>query len=165
VTPHNAFVVPISDIASEPGARRAVSVDVAVDWAVDAATVGPMVDASLIMENASGTIVVRGDVATTVSLTCDRCLTQWSQPLEVMVAEGLGVEGDEDGYELDGDVVDLEPILRDALLLAIPLRPLCRDDCAGLCATCGGDLNTGACPGHDGEDTTPFAVLRDLLEP
>jgi len=39
----------------------------------------------------------------------------------------------------------------DAVLLAVPLRPLCREGCLGLCAACGADLNTGACPGHDDE--------------
>jgi uncharacterized protein len=52
---------------------------------------------------------------------------------------------DEDTYPLEGDQLDLRPLVRDALLLELPLAPLCRDDCRGLCAQCGADLNAGPC--------------------
>jgi uncharacterized protein len=165
VSASSPFVVPISDLVSEPGARRAVDLDVVVDWSVGPTTVGPGLEAALTLENASGTIVVRGTAATRLALGCHRCLTEWTEDLEVAVTEALGLEGDEDGYDVDVDGADLEPVLRDAILLEVPMRPLCREDCLGLCATCGADLNTGACPGHDDEEASPFAVLRDLLEP
>lgn len=159
------FVVPISDLVSEPGARRPVDLDVAVDWSVGPTTVGPRLQASLILENASSTIVVRGTASTGLMLGCHRCLTEWTEDLDVAVTEALGLDGDDDGYGLDVDGADLEPVLRDAVLLEVPMRPLCREDCLGLCSTCGADLNTGACPGHDDEAASPFAGLRDLLEP
>ena len=52
---------------------------------------------------------------------------------------------DEDTYPLEGDQLDLRPLVRDALLLELPLAPLCREDCRGLCAECGADLNLGPC--------------------
>jgi uncharacterized protein len=159
------FVIPIADLVSEPGARRAVGLDVDVDWRLEAAAAGPGLHADLVVENAVGTVIVRGTVTTTLGLSCHRCLTDWTEPLQVGLTEALGVEDDPDGYPLGEEGADLEPVLRDAVLLAIPLRPLCRPDCRGLCATCGADLNTGACPGHDDDEATPFAVLRDLLEP
>jgi uncharacterized protein len=61
-------------------------------------------------------------------------------------------------------VADLETPIRDAVLLAVPVGPTCKPDCLGLCATCGGDLNTGACPGHDEEGDSPFASLRELFD-
>ena len=159
------FYIPVADLVAEPGGRREVSVDAEPEWTLETASVGPQLHADLVVENASSTIVVRGSVATSIGLACQRCLTEWSEDLSVSVTEALGME-EEDGYVVDEDGgIDLEPMLRDAVLLEIPLRPLCRDDCLGLCGTCGADLNTGACPGHDEEPTTPFAVLRDLLEP
>jgi len=151
----------------EPGSRRDVPVDVEVDWGLESATVGPRLTGDLVLENAAGTLVVRGIASTTLGLACHRCLTEWTEDLEVRVTEAFGVDGDDDGYPLEGEIADLEPVLRDAVLLAVPLRPLCREGCLGLCAACGADLNTGACPGHDDEqeEATPFAVLRDLLEP
>jgi uncharacterized protein len=52
---------------------------------------------------------------------------------------------DEDTYPLEGDQLDLRPLVRDALLLELPLAPLCQPDCLGLCPRCGADLNTGPC--------------------
>lgn len=159
------FLVHVSDLLADSGSRRAVDVDGPIEWGFELAAVGPQLHAELVLENASGVLVVRGPAETTLGLTCHRCLTEWSESLRVEVAEALGFEDDDVGYALDGDTVDLEPVLRDALLLEVPLRPLCRDDCLGICATCGADLNTDSCPGHDEESASPFAELRDLLEP
>jgi uncharacterized protein len=60
-------------------------------------------------------------------------------------------EDGEDDLLLDGDLLDIEPVLRDAIVLALPLSPLCTDDCAGLCVTCGVRL-ADAGPGHGHED-------------
>jgi uncharacterized protein len=159
------FVVPVADLLADSGSRRAVELDVPISWGFDGAAVGPALRVDLVLENASGVLVVRGPAESDLRLTCHRCLTEWEAPLAVEVTEVLGFGEDEDGYELAGDDADLEPVLRDALLLEVPLRPLCRSDCRGLCATCGADLNTESCPGHDEASSSPFAVLRDLLEP
>ena len=54
-------------------------------------------------------------------------------------------EEDEETYPLHGEMLDLQPLVRDALLLELPLAPLCREDCKGLCPNCGADLNDGPC--------------------
>jgi len=91
--------------------------------------------------------VTEGVLATAAAVApvtgeCARCLEPVAQTIEVGCQElfsygqGTGDAG-EDGYALDGDLLDLEPVLRDALVLALPLAPLCRQDCPGLCAECG----------------------------
>jgi uncharacterized protein len=111
-----------------------------------------------------GGIVARGAVATSVTHTCHRCLTEWEEPVRLTLTEVLGMKDDDDGYPVDDGVADLEPPIRDAVILALPLTPTCREDCRGLCAVCGADLNTGPCPGHAGETDSPFASLRGLLD-
>ena len=66
-------------------------------------------------------------------------------------------------YHLDGDLLDLEPAFRDAVVLALPMSPLCREDCPGLCAECGVPL-TDAGPGHRHDDATDprWAALKQL---
>jgi uncharacterized protein len=159
------FRASIADLA-EAGSRRDLVLDADVDWGFELAEVGH-VHAELLLENAAGVLVVRGGVETTLGLRCHRCLTEWDEDVAVQIAEAMGFEEDEeaDVYVLDGDVADLEPVLRDAVLLEVPLRPVCREDCLGLCATCGADLNGGPHSAHDEETTSPFAALRDLLEP
>ena len=53
-----------------------------------------------------------------------------------------GTDRDEEAYPLAGDELDLEPLARDAVLLELPLAPLCAEDCPGLCPTCGANRNT-----------------------
>jgi uncharacterized protein len=159
------FRFPVPDLLAHPGERRSVSVDAPVEWEVGASVVGPGVAAELTLEGGGGGVLARGSVSTSARMTCHRCLAEWDEPMDVMVMEMLGVAEDPDGYPLDGDVADLEDMLRDAVLLEVPLAPTCRPDCLGLCSVCGGDLNTGSCTGHEQEVDSPFAVLRELLEP
>ena len=65
---------------------------------------------------------------------------------------------------VDG-TVDMAGPATDELALAIPLAPLCRSDCRGLCPICGTDLNTDPCDGHADDSDSPFASLKDLFDP
>ncbi len=67
---------------------------------------------------------------------------------------------DEDTYPLEGDHLDLRPLVRDALLLELPLAPLCQEDCRGLCPTCGADLNLGPCECRPAPDATVGGARR-----
>jgi uncharacterized protein len=72
-------------------------------------------------------------------------------------------EQDEDERYLNGDLLDLEPAFRDAIVLALPMSPLCREDCPGLCAECGAPL-ADAGPGHRHDEATDprWAALKQL---
>ena len=128
------------------------------------------VDAGL--ELAGNSIVVTGTVTANWVGECRRCLGPVTGDLAVPVRELYerraqrphGLEGEET-YPLDGDSLDLLPLARDAVLLDLPLAPLCRPDCAGLCPTCGADLNAGPC-GCPSEDVNGrWAALDALRSP
>jgi len=92
-----------------------------------------------------------GEVAGGVVMDCRRCLTQFSREVATQVEEMFflpELSQEKDDYLILDDTVDLAPMLRDAMVLALPLHPLCREDCRGLCPTCGADRNTADC-GHD----------------
>ena len=132
-------------------------------WSVDVSNVGD----ALLLEG-----VVEGVAAT----SCGRCL----EPVSVkvigdvegyfLIKEGNApddMEGDEFDILPEDNEIDLEPLLQQALLLALPLVPLCNEDCLGLCLKCGANLNTDPCECDDGEeielaDGNPFAVLLDI---
>ena len=79
---------------------------------------------------------------------------------------GQNDEQDDDERYLDGDLLDLEPAFRDAVVLALPMSPLCRDDCPGLCARCGVPLaEAGPDHGHTGELDPRWAGLKQISEP
>jgi uncharacterized protein len=89
-------------------------------------------------------VLVTATARAPVTGECARCLEPLATQVEVSCQElfgyAPGVGADADGYSLDGDLLDLEPALRDALVLALPLAPLCREDCPGLCVECGVQL-------------------------
>lgn len=124
------------------------------------------------LEGVSEGVLVTASVTAPLTGECARCLEEFKSSLlvrfqELFVAEdgGSDTEGylQSDGYLLNGDLLDLEPALRDALVLELPLSPLCSDDCQGLCVTCGVRL-ADAEPGHrHADDGGVWAVLKDLF--
>jgi DUF177 domain-containing protein len=121
------------------------------------------------LESVTEGILVTARAVAPVTGECARCLEPVAQTIEVRCQElfsyeqGVGDE-DQDGYALDGDLLDLEPVLRDALVLALPLAPLCRQDCPGLCAECGALLaQVGSKHGHDRAVDPRWAGLRQRM--
>jgi uncharacterized protein len=97
------------------------------------------------MESVSEGVLVSGTASAPVAGECGRCLRPISDSVVVPLQELYAYEHsatdettDEDEVgRLQGDLIDLEPVLRDAVVLALPVTPLCRDDCPGLCPECG----------------------------
>jgi len=160
------FVVHVGDLLSGSGKQRRHRLVVPADWGVAFVEVanGQPIEADLVLTGASGGVVVRGDLAATLLTTCVRCLEESEKRVELEVAqlvEAPGAAGD-DGYELVGEALDLEPILRDELMLHGPLRPICEDGCVELEPHTESDLNTDL-PDEPGR-ISPFAVLQDLFD-
>jgi uncharacterized protein len=116
-------------------------------------------------------VLVSATARAEVTGECVRCLDPVERSLEVTLQELYAYPGRErddvdDETELpalEGELFDLEPVLRDAVVLALPLQPVCRDDCPGLCAQCGAHLADD--PEHGHEDTDPrWAALQGLLD-
>jgi uncharacterized protein len=103
-------------------------------------------------------ILVRGELQTEVGLTCSRCLCSFIYPLEINFEEeyiptidivtGIPLSSPEEPGDFlidEHHVIDLAEAVRQYTLLAMPMKPLCREDCAGLCRECGQNLNQGPC--------------------
>ena len=131
---------------------------------------GADVALDLRFEAVSEGVLVTGSAVAPLSGECARCLDPLTSSVEVGFQElyrylpdpGEDETDDEERF-LDGDRLDLEPAFRDAVVLALPLSPLCREDCPGLCPACGVRLaDAGPLHGH-GEETDPrWGPLRQL---
>ena len=102
--------------------------------------------ADLRLESVVEGVLVTGPATAPARFRCARCLKEIAGQVDLEICElfaepGHAV-GDEDAYRVEGDEIDLEPMLRDAVTLALPLNPLCDSDCQGLCAQCGAELAT-----------------------
>jgi uncharacterized protein len=108
---------------------------------------GSEIVADLTLSSYQGGIAAEGTVSAPWAGECRRCGGPVSGTVTATVREHyapLG-EGDEDAYPLEGDELDLEPLARDAVLLDLPLAPLCSADCRGLCPQCGANWNVTTC--------------------
>lgn len=154
----SGMVLSTHEVARRAGTMKEVHsvVDAPEGIGVDVIEVPPgsPINLDLRLESVVEGVLVSGVAAMTAKGECARCLTPVRQDLAVDVQELYlypGVEDDdEEACRLVGDLIDLEPLLRDAVVLELPFTPLCRADCAGLCVECGADLN--ADPEHDHGD-------------
>jgi uncharacterized protein len=107
---------------------------------------GALVTADVTLEAIAGGVTVAGLVTAPWTGECRRCLAVASGILNVRVRELYTADGDgEDTYPLVDDQVDLEDLVHDAVLLELPIAPLCDEACGGLCPMCGANRNQKAC--------------------
>jgi uncharacterized protein len=162
--PRSPLVLDTRELGRRPGSMRTLSrsVPAPAHLGVDVLGVveGSPLELDLRLESVVEGVLVTGTVDATMSGECVRCLDPVTGPLVVDLQELYvhpGHERDEDDDtdplpELNGDLIDLEPALRDAVVLALPLQPLCRDDCPGLCSECGARLEDDPEHSHDAVD-------------
>lgn len=156
----------VAEILGRPGEYRDVVVSERLGGMTTAvATADAPVEAALRVESVVEGVLVSGGVSTPAVLHCARCLASFRSALTFRVCElfvGRSHDSGEELYRIKGTEIDLEPMLRDAVALALPLRPLCRDDCRGLCAHCGRDLNESDCDCTEDEIDPRWAELSAL---
>lgn len=108
-------------------------------------------------------IAVSGEVSGDFQLACVRCLREFREGFTRPVDEAFSSSPEEEDYPIDSGTIDLEPMIRDVVVLSIPTRPLHEPDCRGLCPTCGADRNVTDC-GHSTEPVdTRWAPLAELF--
>jgi uncharacterized protein len=163
----NPLRVQVSELLRRPGSDKPFDLLVTIaDLGLDddrfVAT--EPVEVHLSLESLTDGIVVNGRIDATWHGTCRRCAMPAEGALRSEVHELYQtVVTDPEAFELAGDQLDLEPMVREVLVLDAPVSPLCRDDCAGLCPSCGIDRNTGSCDCVDEPNDSPWSAL-DVLK-
>lgn len=144
------WIVHVSPLLRAPGSRRDERVRAPLSGAQGSASEVPEgedVAADLVLESLRGEgLMAAGTIDAPWAGECVRCLGLARGRLHVEVRELFEPGSDsEETYPLQDDQVDLEPLVRDAVLLELPLAPLCADDCQGLCPVCGVNRNQTSC--------------------
>ncbi len=147
--PRDPLVLDTRELGRRPGSMRTVQRAAPAPGGLGlvdliGVPVGAELDLDLRLESVMDGVLVSGAATAPLSGECGRCLEPVSDTLTVRLQElfvypEAATEHDDDDEvaRLEGDLLDLAPTLRDAVVLALPLTPLCRPDCPGLCATCG----------------------------
>jgi uncharacterized protein len=172
--PRMPLVVDTTKLPRQPGATRALKrvIPAPADLGLELISVpeGSDVELDLSLTSVSEGVYVSGRVRGSLQGECGRCLNEISQSFDVPVAELYAyaestteetTDEDEVG-RMQGDLIDLEPAVRDAVVLTLPTNPVCRPDCPGLCPECGVHFDDLPAD-HSHEDVDPrWAALRNL---
>jgi uncharacterized protein len=170
--PRSPYVLDTRDLGRRPGTQRTFSrvVPALPDLGSEVIGVplGSDVELRLRLEAVMEGVLLSGTARATAMGECVRCLERVELDVEVDLQElyvypGRAHEEDEDDLrEVEDDLIEIEPALRDAVVLALPFQPVCREDCPGLCTDCGARLADA--PGHSHETTDPrWAALAGLV--
>ena len=156
----------VSDLLHHPAARRAVRVEIP-GCELGGPAGGRLSSAPLIVEVAldhvNDGIVTHGTITAEFEGECSRCLQPMREPFSAQIRELFErspIEGET--YPLEGDEIDLELPVRDAILVDLISAPRCREDCVGLCSVCGIDRNEATCDCDHNPPDPRWDALRAL---
>jgi uncharacterized protein len=174
--PRSPMVLDTRDLPRSPGALRVVERIISAPAGLGLALIrvpeGADLALTLRLESVSEGVLVSGRITGPLTGECGRCLREIDDTLAVEFQELYAyahsttdeTAGEDEVGRMQGDLIDLEPVLRDSVVLALPNHPLCRDDCRGLCAECGAPWDElPADHGHQQVDSR-WAALQRLTE-
>jgi uncharacterized protein len=161
------FTVSVHDIMHRPGEQREFSRDIAAPEKFGEGLIsvpaGANIHLELRLESVHEGILASAEVETTAVGECGRCLEPITEDLEVEFQELFAYSLDEAfDYEVHDDHVDCEPLIRDAVVLALPFQPVCRPDCAGLDPETGERLVEPLQQDASGSTDSRWAALREV---
>ncbi len=172
--PRSPLVLSTTDLPRRPGVMRVVQQKVCAPegFGLELIGVPPGAELSLNLrlESVSEGVLVSGTVSGPLSGECGRCLRPISAMVDVSIQElyaypdsvtDVTSDDDEVGRLMD-DLIDLEPVLRDTVVLSLPNNPLCRQDCPGLCPECGVPRDELPADHGHGQMDPRWAVLSQL---
>lgn len=167
--------ISVSQLLKEPiGSIRNYEVGGTVD--ITGNGVGSEVQGEVRLTRVNRGILVKGTLYTEVEIACSRCLSLFSCPLTLDIEEEyfpitdvcsgtpLSLPDEPGSFTIDEHhFIDLTEAIRQYSLLAIPMKPRCREDCAGLCPSCGHNLNQGGCDCPPWEADPRWSKLKKLV--
>lgn len=173
--PHSPFVWDVRPLGRRPGSmrndRRSAPAPAALGTDLVGVPGGAPLTIDVRLESVTEGVLVTGTVTAPLDGVCGRCLDPITDELVVDVMELFAypdsatdeTSGEDEIHRIENDLLDLEPVLRDSVVLGLPWTPLCRPDCAGLCPTCGERLDELP-PGHTHETIDPrWAALNAFV--
>lgn len=171
----------IVDLKTITHIPRRFELDLGADWWEGGGIAGEIpalkdrLKASVTVVKAGSKLVLEGSLSATMLMTCDRCLEPYPleirNPFRVYVSKPARTDGSEerelDAEEMEdhfvsGEEIDLAETVREQVFLALPMKSLCKEDCLGLCAGCGVNLNKDRCTCSRGPREGAFSKLRQL---
>lgn len=112
-------------------------------------------------------LTLNGTISTMLELTCSRCLEKFSYAVDITIEEQFtnndGASRDGDVIFIDSDTIDITEVIENNIIVEMPIKRLCREDCKGLCHKCGNNLNFATCQCEDDDIDPRLAKLKDMF--
>ena len=161
------LVIAVRDLMHKPGHMREIELDheLTANFGTDLvyAPKGSQLTLDVRLESVHEGILVTATGEVDAQAECARCLDPVTIPIDIDFQELFHYNSaDEDDFVVGQDVVDLEQALVDAVVPNLPLKPLCSEDCSGLCSGCGEKLAPGEEHGHEAPVDPRFSALKDF---
>ncbi len=164
-----ALLIAVPDLINKPGAMREKQLDVVIDEPMANFAIGipagSTIEIDARFESVHEGILVTGDAFATASGECSRCLDPIDSAVEVEFQELFAYSGtSEDDFVVENESIDLDQVIRDAVVLSLPFQPVCSAGCKGLCVTCGAKLNEDPQHAHEAPVDPRWNALTNLKE-
>ena len=161
--------ISVHDLVNKPGTMREKQLDVVIDEPMANFAIGipagSTIEIDARFESVHEGILVTGDAFATASGECSRCLDPIDSAVEVEFQELFAYSGtSEDDFVVENESIDLDQVIRDAVVLSLPFQPVCSAGCKGLCVTCGAKLNEDPQHAHEAPVDPRWNALTNLKE-
>lgn len=118
------------------------------------------------IENHSGILVLQGDLNTSYNAKCSKCLKDIDSTINIRIRENFVKSKnnvDDESYTYEGNFIELDRVFKDNIILNLPVRQVCSEDCKGLCPVCGANLNVTSCNCREDEVDSRLEVLKNFF--
>ena len=174
------MILDLSEIARTAGASHRHLIDESMSEVEGMKLTAP-IQGAMTISSTGNVLLLNGEIDTEVELTCSRCGISYAQPIHAEIEEAfiihsplahnaaLTVEEDDEApdtrlFNVGSVELNLDELLRQSILVVIPIKPLCAEDCSGLCPECGHPLNQGPCDCNSVKINPRMAILQQLLD-
>lgn len=169
MTASNPYLIPVHDLMHKAGTMRRVNLKIEVPEALDNSVVAVEKGAEIVidgrLESVHEGILVSANVSGEAKSECSRCLDPLKLEVDVEFQELFAYSlTDEDDLVITDETIDLEQVVRDAVVLSLPFNPLCSNDCLGLCVDCGVKLSENPQHEHEAPVDPRWNALKNLME-
>ena len=161
--------ISVHDLMHKPGSMREKLIETTVDERMGNYAIGleagSELEIDLRLESVHEGILATGEAFGRASGECGRCLDPIESDVEVDFQELFAYSGtSEDDFVVQNEQIDLDQVIRDAVVLSLPLQPVCQQDCEGLCVTCGAKLSDDPQHAHEAAIDPRWSGLQQLKE-
>ena len=161
------YTVAVHDLMHKPGQMRELKLDIItpepMGEGIALVPKGIELDLDVRLESVHEGILATGEVFVDADAECSRCLEPLTVPIEVDFQELFAYSlTNEDDFVVDDEHIDLEQVIRDAVVLSLPFQPVCRKNCLGLCPDCGVKLAENPHHVHETAADPRWSALEEL---